>query len=197
MLTTTNFRICVVALALLTAMTGRNAGQVLSSNVRGCALIDKAHSAQFISYEAKSESKILLRLRNNTDCSIVVETDDVDPTQRKRLPNGGLKIEPVASSQDGVMLRLHYLVQDRKRGEAPKPGYGWGDSVFTYEISTGQSVIFAVPVSHFKSQLDIAVPFNFSWEDKASVGMGVGGVVHRVYFLHDDLPSEALLAFQK
>ncbi len=118
--------------------------------------------------------------------------DDTLPTPTKKLPNGGMRIEPVIGSEDGVTLRLHYLIQDRQRGLATKRGYGWGDSVFTYEVLAGQSVIFSVPTSHFRRRFDIAVPFNYSWEGSMSIGMGAGGVVHQVYFLFDDLPPEAL-----
>lgn len=51
------------------------------SNSHGCALIDRSHPPQFITYEGKSQSEIQLRLRNNTSCSIVVETDDRYPIQ--------------------------------------------------------------------------------------------------------------------
>ena len=187
----------VVSMAIvgvLLSVATDNSAQDRSANKSGCALVDKNHPAQFISYEGKAESssEIKLRLRNNTDCPIIVETDDVLPTQLKKLDNGALRFEPVTGSQDGVKLRLHYLVQDRQQQAAAKPAYGWGDSVFTYQISPGQSVIFAVPLSHFKRRFDVAVPFNYSWEGRASIGMGAGGVVHRVYFLFDDLPSDAL-----
>jgi hypothetical protein len=185
----------IFSLGLLVSMAGGNLSQARLSNQRGCALIDKSHPPQFVLYEGKSESssEMHLRLRNNTDCNIVVETDDTPATQAKRLPNGGFGIEPVIGSQDGVRLRLHYLIQDRQRGLAPKPAYGWGDSVFTYQVLAGQSVIFTVPSSHFR-RLDIAVPFNYSWEGSTSIGMGAGAVVHRVYFLFDDLPADALHA---
>ena len=100
-------------------------------------------------------------------------------------------MESVLDSQEGLKLRLHYLIQNRRKGEGPKPAYGWGDSVFTYEIPAGQSVVFDVPASHFKRRSDIVVPFVYLWEGNNPIGMGVGGVVHRVYFLFEDLPSQA------
>jgi hypothetical protein len=188
--------ICIATVELLFLAANGSLAQDRSPSDRGCSLIERDHPAQFILYEGKSgpSSEVRLRLRNNTSCPIIVQTDDVLPTQLKKLPNGVLRFESVTDSQDGVRLRLHYLIQDRQRGEALKSGYGWGDSVFTYQISSGQSVIFAVPVSHFKRRFDIAVPFNYSWEGSAAIGMGAGGVVHRVYFLFDDLPPDALHA---
>jgi hypothetical protein len=184
----------MAAVGMVISMIAYTFAQVRSANERGCALIDKHHPAQFILYEGRSQtsSEIKLRLRNNTDCAIIVETDDVFPTQLKRLPNGGIRIETVLGSQDELRLRLHYLIENRQRRGAPEPAYGWGDSVFTYRILEGHSVIFTVPVSHFKRGFDIAVPFNYSWEGVASIGTGAGGVVHLVYFLSEDLPKAAL-----
>ncbi len=187
-------RIAVMTVGVLLSMVAGNFAQGRSTNGPGCALIDKHHPSQFIFYEGRSESspEIKLRLRNNTDCAIIVETDDVLPTQEKKRHSGALRIEPVTGSEEGIKLRLHYLVQDGKRQTAPKPAYGWGDSVFTYQILAGQSVIFTVPVSHFRQGFDIAVPFNYSWEGGNSIGMGTGGVVHRVYFMGEDLPKAML-----
>ena len=168
--------------------------QERSVNQASCALIDKSRPAQFIAYESVSEatSEATLRLHNNTSCSIIVETDDRNPTRLSRLPNGGVRVEIVTSSQDGVRLPLHYLVQDRQQWRAPEPAYGWGDSVFTYEILAGHSAVFTVPISHFRKRLDVAVPFNYAWEGDRAIGMGTGGVVHRIYFLVEDVPEAVL-----
>ena len=157
----------------------------------GCALVDKNRPAQFISYEDRIEptSKVKLRLHNNTNCSIIVETDDKYPMRLSKLSNGGVKLETVTTSQEGLELPLHYFIQDKQRQQAPKPAYGWGDSVFTYEILAGQSAAFTVPLASFKEKLDIAVLFNYVWEGNRTVG--VGGVVHHVLFLADDLPKVA------
>ena len=185
--------ITLVLNMLLSAFSNIGA-QERPANQTGCALIDKSRPAQFISYEGGSEriSEVTLRLHNNTSCSIIVETDDSSPTRFIKLPNGGVRFETVTSSQDGVRLPLHYLVQDRRRRREPETAYGWGDSVFTYELLAGQSVVFTVPLIHFRKRLDIAVPFNYAWESDRAIGMGAGGVVHRVYFLIDDVPEAVL-----
>ena len=188
----TKLRISASTLGVFLAMVAATAAQGLSANESGCALIDKKYPAQFVTYDGNSASSsdVKLRVRNNTNCAITVVTDDVLPTQIVRLENGGLKIESVKSPQDGVRLRLHYLVHDAQHQAAPKAACGWGDSVFTYEIPAGQSVVFSVPQSYFERGFDIAVPFNYSWENSRSIGMGVGGVVHRIYFLAQELPKE-------
>ncbi|MDT7603367.1 MAG: hypothetical protein QOF61_1364 [Acidobacteriota bacterium] len=159
----------------------------------GCSLIEKNRPAQFITFESFNEliSAVKFRLRNNSTCAIVVETDDKSPTKVSRLSNGSIKIERVTDSQNEALLAIHYQGQDKKRWRAPANGYGWGDSVFTYEIQAGESAFFFVPLRHLKKQLDLAVPFNYAWEGDRSIGMGVGGVAHRVYFFFEDLPEEA------
>lgn len=181
----------VSALILLSLMGGVNYAQDRSSSKSGCFLLDPGRPAQFIAYENKLESEIYLRLRNNSSCAIVVETDDQYPTQLTKLPQKGVRIEPVLDARDGVRLRLHYLIQIKPRRE-PERAYGWGDSVFVYEIPPGQSVTFSVPINHFKRRYNLAVPFSYSWESSKSIGTGIGGVIHRVYFFFDDLPANAL-----
>jgi hypothetical protein len=187
--------ILVMALMkMLLSASSNVVAQERSVNQTGCAVVDKSRPAQFVSYESASEttSVLTLRLHNNTTCSIIVETDDTSPMQLRRLPTGGVKVEPVTTSRDGVRLPLHYLLQDRQRWRAPEPAYGWGDSVYTYELLAGQSAVFSVSKSHFRNRLDVAVPFNYAWEGDKAIGMGVGGVVHRVYFLFDDVPEAVL-----
>lgn len=158
----------------------------------GCSLLDKSRPAQFITYESFSGpyNEVKFRFTNNTTCPVTVETDDRHPTQITRQPNGGLKIETVTESRDGITIPLHYLIQDRERWRAPEPGYGWGDSVFTYDVLAGHTVLFVAPLKHFKKRLDLVVPFKHAWESNVPIGMGVGGVTHRVYFLIEDLPKE-------
>jgi len=185
--------IMTIMSALLSAFA-INPAQDSSISRAGCTLIEKNRSAQFITFithegTSESPSGVWLRLRNNTNCAIIVETDDVSPARLNRLPNGGVRVERITTSEDGVRLPLHYLIQDTRRWRAPEQAYGWGDSAFTYEILAGQSVVFNVPLTRFKKGYDVAVPFNYVWEGSTSVGMGVGGVVHRVYFLAEELPK--------
>ena len=168
--------------------------QERSTKQTGCALIDSTRPSQFVSYDATSESKthITLRLHNNTSCSIVVETDDTAPTRFIRFPNGAAKFETVTGSQDGVRLRLHYLIQDSRNRREPETAYGWGDSVYHYQIMGGHSATFSAPFVHFRKRLDIAVPFRYAWEGEGTIGRDPGGVIHRVYFLFEDLPKALL-----
>jgi hypothetical protein len=190
----------LVALGILLLAFSNVVAQTQPVNQAGCALIDESRPAQFISYVGTSEMMkwAVLRLYNNTSCSIIVETDDKSPTRLNKLPDDNFNVETVISSGDEVLLPIHYLVQDRKHWRAPEPAYGWGDSVFTFEILAGKSAFFNVPLTYFRKRLDLVVPFSYSWERKKSIGMGIGGVVHRVYLLIEDVPeTELRKAYQK
>ena len=178
----------VFMLVLLCTAYGPAFGQERLSGTPACALLDNTRAPQFITYETRVDSNVRLRLRNNTTCPIVVETDDHHPIELKRLPTGAVRIEAVTDSRDGIRLPLHYLVQKTRGREGLRPAYGWGDSVFVYEVSAGQSIMFDVPAGHFKRKTDIAVPFCYVWEGRHSIAIGPGGVAHRVYFLFADLP---------
>jgi hypothetical protein len=180
-------RAVTATLALLLAAAATCGAQTES----GCSPIDMNRPAQSISFENFNEliSAVKFRLRNNSTCAIVVETDDTSPTKTSKLPGGGIRVDRITDPQNEALLALHYQVQDRKRRMAPESGYGWGDSVYTYEIQAGESAFFFVPLRHFKNRVDLAVPFNYAWEGDRSISTGVGGVAHRVYFLFEDLPA--------
>jgi hypothetical protein len=150
---------------------------VALASSEGCTLIDPSRAAQFVSYEGMSAgmsySDVLVKLHNNSDCPIIVETDDHEPFMLQGKKN----------------VSLHYLLHDRRR-ETLKPGHGWGDSVFTVEIRGGDSVWFRVPLAQFNRRLDVAVPFKFAWEGNHVGAASVGGVKHYVYFLADDIPPK-------
>jgi len=174
---TKHIQFLIVAMLLVVLPSAVLGGASVNRDSAGCARMDPSRAAQFISYEGVSEgtsySDVRLRLHNNSDCPIIIETDDHEPLVLRGEKN----------------VALHYLFHDRRR-ETLKPAYGWGDSVFNVEIRGGDSVWFRVPVAHFNRRLDVAVPFKFAW-DGNHVGAGaVGGVKHYVYFLVDDIPPK-------
>ncbi len=150
---------------------------VVLANSGSCALIDPARAAQSISYErmpdGTSYSDVLLKLHNNSDCPIIVETDDRDPFVFQGRKN----------------VSLHYFLHDSRR-QTLKPAYGWGDSVFTVAIGGGDSVWFRVPLAQLNRRLGVAVPFQFAWEANQVGAFAAPAVKHYVYFFRDTIPAK-------
>lgn len=141
-----------------------------------CALIDKNQKAQYISFDRMSGLPfgVRLRLHNNSTCKIFVETSD---TEDRVI-------------QDGKQIEVHYLTVNRRK-QTVKSG-GGGDSVGIYELLSGYSLMFVVPLPHFKKCQDVAVPFSYAWEGDYVNAGAIGGVSHLVYFLHEDVPQNVL-----
>ena len=157
----------------------------------GCPLLDKDRRAHFITYERYVDfAGFRFRLTNNTACTITVERDD-DAAMRLVKRDGKTVSEFFFDSRDGAVIRLHYLMQDNRRRRAPERGYGWGDSVYTYDIPAGQTAFFHVSGKSLNAGLDIVVPFKYAWETNDTIGFGPGGVSHRLYFLNSELPADA------
>lgn len=147
--------------------------------------MDKSLPAQSITYEDiyNTPSALKFSFHNNTSCTIIVDADCVTPHRVIKLPNGSIRIDKSEDSIDGVVLPLHYEVQDVAHGRTPKAGYGWGDSFCDYELKAGESVFFTVPSRRFDEQLDLAIRFRYDWDKN-------GYVEHRVYFYLEDLPPK-------
>jgi hypothetical protein len=175
------FFIPTVLWVMLSSPTATAAKKQASVQV-GCALIDAARQSQYISYEGTSNDsdEVRLSLHNNTTCSITIETDDRSPTSL----HGVKGVLPVQ-----VRLPLHYLIQDTHARRVAEPAYGWGDSVFTYELGAGQAALFSVPATYVRRRLDVVVQFNYAWERARPVGVSIDGVTHHVYFSGENLPQ--------
>src|SRR5215207_833718 len=89
--------IAASACLLWSAAVIESRAQAASTSHAGCSRVDPARPAQYVSFEAASDSGVRLRLHNNSGCPIIVETDDRAP-----LVLGGVR-------HAGV----HYLVHDR------------------------------------------------------------------------------------
>lgn len=164
----------------------------------GCSLLDKSRKAQFITYDSYADfGGIRLRLTNNTTCPITVERDTrAAPMRQVKRPDGKTVTEFFVDSRDGAVLPLHFLVQGGKRRRRPERGDGWRGAAhgftYIYDIQAGQSIFFSVSPKSLGDGLDVAVPFKYSWEGGGPINFGAGGVSHRVYFLNEELPAEAV-----
>jgi hypothetical protein len=155
----------------------------------GCSLIDKSRRPQFIGYEGVSDSSqnVRLRLRNNSTCAIIVI---VAHPPRRLVKTPRVRFEEISGGADGIRIDPYYLLHHRWQ-QTVREAYAWGDEIYTYEILGGQSVVFDVPLSTFRKKLDVAVPFNYSW-DSHGITTATGGVEHQIYFLFDDVPDVVL-----
>ena len=175
-------------------------GQVIPQDQNGCAYLEKKKPSIFISYERETTGQnskgqdvrqVLLRLHNNSSCTIVIETDDMccDETLFKKeisqLPNGNILTKYIPNPPEGALLLIFYDLQETKN-KAWRPANYWEgrDLVFRYTIPPGRSVIFRVEEKYFRKRFLISVPFNYAWEENAELST-FGTITHRVAYAYD------------
>jgi hypothetical protein len=179
------------------------AAQELVTSSNGCTVRDGVKPSVFISYEAATgpyndKTKTILRLHNNTDCNIVVETSDIVPpppeysdlfkTETKTLPNGLLETRFIPDPPEGALVPIYYDKQQTRK-QKPRPANYWEgrDLIFEYTIPGGRSVTFPVDARLFRKRFLISVPFSYEWEHHQDLRT-LGTVEHRVFYFYD-LPT--------
>jgi len=99
-----------------------------------CVVKEAAKPSIFISYEAATgpgndRTKMLLRLHNNTNCTIVIETSDLVTTPEadklfkkatKRDANGSIATTYIPDPPEGALLPVFYDTQ-RTKEHKPQP----------------------------------------------------------------------------
>ena len=160
----------------------------------GCTRIDADKAELSISYErvgedkqnykGKSRQRVWLRLHNNSNCALLIVTASAKIT---KLPNTKITFD----LQEGAEVIVQYEIEDKRRNRAPSPAnlQGYSSGVISH-LPSGRSIVFSVPLSYFKQQFDVAVPFRYESEGVGTPGQGL--VVHRIYFDSDRLPNELL-----
>ncbi len=168
--------------------------------------IDKSRDALFITYERLEEpdpkregidrERVLVRLRNNSTCAVLIETMDAEkflaslPSNATIVDHAKRKIQ--ADLPDGVVVpAVKFYTEDRHHSKAPVPAWG-GDMFFKFRLLGGNSMLFAIPTAYLRERLDIVMPFAYEWEQEAKAPKVIysGDVEHRVYFHNDSLPEE-------
>ena len=168
----------------------------------GCVVKEIVKPSIFISYEAATgpgndHSKTLLRLHNNTNCTIVIETSDLVVTPAadnlfkkitKRDPDGSIATTYIPEPPEGALLPVYY---DRQRSmkRKPQPANYWEgrDLVNEYYVPGGRSITFPVDAKLFQKRVFISVPFSYEWEHPHEL-VTLGTIKHRVYYMHE-LPT--------
>ena len=192
----------ILSIVVLTCAGGSVAQErIISSN--GCAVKEGVKPSVFISYEAPTGSdndktKTLLRLHNNTNCNIIVETSNIVPppsqyshlfkTETKTLPNGNIETRFIPDPPEGALLPIYYDKQENRKQKARPANYWEGrDLVFEYTIPGGRSVTFPVDAKLFRNRFLISVPFTYEWEHAAKLRT-FGTIEHRVHYEYE-LPT--------
>src|SRR5215210_1917371 len=94
----------IACLSILLTLSIETLVQGDSTKQVGCSLIDKKHQSQYVTFErteeiaapskGKGRQRVVLRLRNNTNCDITLEALGRKPTRIEiiKLPDGRNKI---------------------------------------------------------------------------------------------------------
>ena len=163
-----------------------------------CNRVDKKMPDFFITYErvateAKAQKRYraqaLLRLRNNTDCTIILPSNDESPSpQLQKLLHRSQAPKRTDALADGEQVTLVYNLNN-ERGANGTISVSDGCLVYERSLAQGESVLFSVPLIHFKKGADVAVQFRYASEDERVSLLG-GDFGHYVFFRNDSLPKE-------
>jgi hypothetical protein len=165
-----------------------------------CKRIDNKMPDFFITYEGNvtepraPEGKpyrvqALLRLRNNTDCTIILPSNDEGPSpQLLKLLHRDQPSKRTDALTDGQKVTLVYNLNN-ERGANGTISVSYGCLVYERSLASGESVLFSVPRVHFKKGADVAVQFRYGFEDQRVSLLG-GDFGHYVFLRNSSLPKE-------
>jgi len=166
-----------------------------------CNGIDKTNPQFFITYESITRvddppegkhyrAQGLFRLHNNSNCTILVPTNDPGPSYSITLPGRERKLRRTDALTNGEKVTLLYDVYN-ERGANGTISVSYGDLVYDRALESGESIVFSVPLLHFKKGADIGVQFKYVSEDEAVSTMS-GHFGHYVFFRNSFLPKDVL-----
>lgn len=148
--------ICLLSLFTLSPSL-KAVAQQGSAPATGCSALDKSLPLLFISFERADDKAwagdkyakgVLLRVRNNSNCGIILETSTNVSSEAK----------------DGEKLSLKYLMKYPTQASTVIGGFG-GDVLESVRLRGGHSVLFSVPLENFRKRGDLLLPFNYEWDD--------------------------------
>lgn len=171
-----------------------------------CSLINDKYNSVYIAYEqaakiknenGKAEDRVVLRLQNNTNCSIIIETGSAEKFY-KPLPENPTAMQRIKREIDYVLPdnvlvpEVQYLYNDPKTHSQNKR-IG-GDMFFGFRVIGSRSFLFEVPLKYFNLKYfhKIIVPFRYDWELKTKGGVFHSSVNYSVDYSGGDFPKVLL-----
>lgn len=176
-----------------------------------CSLIDDAQGSVFITYEqtakvknenGKFEDGVILRLQNNTNCSIVIETGSAEKFY-KPLPENPTVMQRVKREIDYDLPDNVLVPEVQYLYNAPKTHYQnksvGGDMFFGFRVLGSRSILFEVPLKYFNLKYfhKIVVQFKYDWELKTKGGTFYSSVNHSVDYSGGNFPEELLRRIER
>jgi hypothetical protein len=173
-------------LALLVSLGATTLAQNPNRN-GDCSQIDTTKPALFITFESADSKVILLRLHNNSSCSVGLPTNQLGPSGKVVMqPNGGLKVEPTDELRDGSQVPVVYSLFNLRGSKGPVR-VSDGCVVMTWQLLPKRSVIFPVPLQFFRRLVDVGVDL-YEWEHDGSGPVTHSGFENYIFFLNESLP---------
>lgn len=167
-----------------------------------CSLINNSRDALFITYErsalvrVKGENKpqdgVILRLRNNSTCAVIITTASADKFY-KPLPANPTALQRVEREiddlPDGALVPdVQYRYQtSRETGMT----FG-GDSFFGLKLLGSRSILFEVPLKHFDITFagKIVLEFDYAREQENRAKVNYPNVETFVNYWAGELPED-------
>jgi len=157
----------------------RSLAQVGSVSAGGCVASDKSKPPLFIAFESltdkawagdKYEKGVLLRLTNNSNCTIGILAPFGEATKDRAtliLRNGKLVRLPdkeLFSLVSGQQVSVAYLMKYPGKKRMVSGGYG-GDVLDTVYLNSERHIFFSVPLKNLQTGAELRIAFNYAWDE--------------------------------
>jgi hypothetical protein len=183
-----------------------------TARVDRCQIIDGSRDALFIEFvrveasptpDSPHGKNVVLKLKNNATCPIMLTTVDPRNFAEKLGPN------PTARQRQTQKLRAEIYDGELVPGLRTYTTFNFGEALLTTETNSesdtgvelilkgGRSLLFSVPFESLKEKKLILIPFQFEWETKPAKFLSdkfklSGETHHLVWFSYSNLPKELL-----
>lgn len=168
--------LAVISIVLFCLSRGQHRRSAFAINnfvyEKECKKFDEKYPYFFITLDESWTDKTdsLLVLHNNSDCVITIVTA-APPMRHKQITKAR------NSTNDVDQIIIKYKINSDQQLWAFITYWPHGDSVYSYSLKGGKSVKFLVPSKFLGKKRQIAIPFNYEYED----AKGRSGIEHLIY----------------